>query len=362
MNDKVDQMIRILRPIFAVVVGLIIGSSLTALVGENPLNVLGIIFRSAFGSPYDLGMTLFYATPLIFTGLAVSTAFKTGLFNIGGEGQLTLGALAAAAIGILGPQRDMAPWPLGVLLAILAASAAGFLWGAIAGWLKAMRGSHEVVTTIMLNFVAANIASYATLYLLRNQETQNPETIDVGTNYLLGKWEYFGGAPISAALILAILCAVAMHIFWTKSRRGFEMSAVGIGEKAAEVAGIARRSSQIWGLALAGGIAGLAGLGDVLCSAGRFKLGFSADYGFTGIAVALLARSHPLGILGSAFLFGALHKGAADLDFETENVTHDLAVVLQACVVLIVCADGLWDWLSARRKNKNHQQLVKKEV
>jgi len=163
---------KLLQPVLAVAFGLALGLGVTRLAGESPWHVLEILWKSAFGSRYDFGMTLFYSTPLIFTGLAVAVPFQAGLFNIGAEGQLTLGALAAAAVGAIWPG---VPWPLAPALAIVAAIAAGMVWGAIPGWLRAKRGSHEVINTIMLNFIAAGLASYVTLYLLKNPDTQNPE-------------------------------------------------------------------------------------------------------------------------------------------------------------------------------------------
>ena len=164
---------RALQPVLALALVLILGLAVTSIAGENPWHVLQVLCRGAFGSGYDIGMTLFYSTPLIFTGLSVAVAFQAGLFNIGAEGQLTLGALAAAAAGALWPTcpRIIAP-----LIAAICALLAGAAWGAIPGWLKARRGSHEVINTIMLNFVAAGLASYVTLYLLKNPESQNPET------------------------------------------------------------------------------------------------------------------------------------------------------------------------------------------
>src|SRR6267142_2612176 len=171
-NDfRPGWMRRILQPLLAVIVGLAAGLALTWIAGENPWNVLRIIWRGAFGSGYDIGMTLFYSTPLIFTGLSVAVAFHAGLFNIGAEGQLTLGALAAAAIGAVWPSCPIIVAPI---LAAVCAVAAGMAWGAIPGWLKARRGSHEVINTIMLNFIAAGLASYVVLYLLRHPPTPTP--------------------------------------------------------------------------------------------------------------------------------------------------------------------------------------------
>jgi simple sugar transport system permease protein len=325
---------------------LALGLSVTWFAGENPWHVLTILARSAFGSGYDLGMSLFYATPLVFTGLSVAFAFHAGLFNIGAEGQLTLGALAAAAVGALWPA---APWPLAPVVALAAALLAGTVWGAIPGWLRARRGSHEVINTIMMNFIAAGLASYVALYLLKNPDSQNPETRPIGLGYRLGLWSMFGGAPVSAALLLAIGAAGVVWLVLWRTPLGFEIRAVGQSESAARAAGIDAAKIRITALAVAGGLAGLVGVGEVLGNAGKFKVGFSPEYGFMGIAVALLGRNHPLGVLVAAFLFGALHKGTADLDLETEHVTRELSLVLQALIIISVSAEGLWTWLERRR-------------
>jgi general nucleoside transport system permease protein len=337
---------RLAQPILAVAVGLALGLSITWLAGENPWHVLKVLVRGAFGSRYDLGMTLFYTTPLVFTGLSVAVAFHAGLFNIGAEGQLTLGALAAAAVGALWPGVGA---PFGAVLAGLAALAAGTGWGAIPGWLRARRGSHEVIVTIMLNFVAAGLASYVTLYLLKNPASQNPETRPVGAGYLVPQFGFFGGAPVGLALPLAILAAGAVSVFLWRTALGYELRAVGQSEAAARAAGIDAGRIRILALALAGGLAGLVGVAEVLGNAGKFKLEFSPEYGFMGIAVALLGRNRPAGILAAALLFGALHKGTADLDLETEHVTRELSLVLQALIILSVSAEGLWSWMANRR-------------
>jgi simple sugar transport system permease protein len=339
----------VFQPVLSVVLGLALGLLVVLIAGESPWHVLGILAKGAFGSRYDFGMTVFYSTPLLFTGLSVAFAFQCGLFNIGAEGQLTLGALAAAVVGIVLPG---VPWPLAPLLAGLAAFGAGALWAAIPGWLRARRGSHEVINTIMLNFVAAGLASYATLYLFRNYESQNPETAAVAPSYLIHHLAFFGDAPVSTALFLALLSALAYWAFLWKTPRGFEIRAVGQSELAARTAGIDPGRTRILAMTVAGGLAGLVGVGEVLGNAGRFKMGFSPDYGFIGIAVALLGRGNPLGVIASAFLFGALHKGTADLDLDTDRITRDLSLILQALVILCVSADGLWDWMKRAQRRK----------
>jgi ABC-type uncharacterized transport system permease subunit len=337
---------RLIQPILAVALGLALGLAVTWLAGEKPWHVLAIICRSALGSIENIGMTLFYATPLIFTGLSVAIAFHAGLFNIGAEGQLTVGALAAAAIGAL---CSVQPAIVAPVLATVGAALAGALWGAIPGWLKARRGSHEVINTIMFNFIAVGLSSYVTLYLLKNPESQNPETRTIGEAYLLRQFSFFNPAPVSLALPLALLCAGLLWILLWRTALGFQLRTVGQSEPAARAAGIDTGRIKIIAMSLAGALAGLVGVAEVLGNSARFKVGFSPEYGFMGIAVALLGRNQPLGIIASALLFGALHKGAQDLDIETEHVTHEVVLILQALVILSVSAEGLWAWT---RRNK----------
>jgi len=345
---------KLLQPILAVALGLSVGLGVTWVAGENPWHVFIILGKGAFGSGYDFGMTLFYATPLIFTGLSVAVAFQAGLFNIGAEGQLTLGALAAAAVGAVWPGL----WsPLAPVLAGLAAVLAGALWGAIPGWLRARRGSHDVITTIMLNFVAAGLASYVALYVLKNPDSQNPETRPIGAGYLIPKFGIFGGAPVSLALPLAVLAAILVWVLLWRTVLGFEMRAVGQSESAARAAGIDPGRIRITAMCLAGGLAGLVGVGEVLGNAGKFRVGFSPEFGFIGIAVALLGRKHPAGVVAATMLFGALPKGAMALDLETEHVTQELSLVLQALIILSVSAEGLWSrikglWSQMKRRER----------
>lgn len=318
-------------------IGLALGLVVAGLAGEKPLDILLIIGKSAFGSRYDLGVTLYYCTPLIFTGLSVAVAFHAGLFNIGAEGQLNVGTLAAtvAALAVPGLPPVIAP-----LFAVLCGMMAGGLWAWIAGWLRTMRGSHEVITTIMMNFIASALTSWAVTARLQNPESQNPETHSVAAAYFfrtvdpLAQW--FGDAPVSLAFPVAVLVAAIVWVFLYRTPYGFELRACGQNERAAAASGINVARTRQMAMFLAGALAAGVALGEVFGAAGKYKLGFSPEFGFIGIAVALLARSNPVGILFTAFLFAALHKGAADLDIETENVTRDLSLVIQALVILAV--------------------------
>ncbi|AHI04821.1 ABC-type ribose transporter, permease protein [Bdellovibrio bacteriovorus W] len=340
-----------MKRILGFVIGLFFALLLTLFAGENPWDIFLILMRSAFGSNYDFGMTLSYTAPLIFCGLAVAIGFHAGLFNIGAEGQLTLGVLAAAAVGVLLPG---VPSLVAPLLAFFAAVFVGALWGGLAGWLRAYRKSHEVIVTIMLNFIAAAIASWITLSLIPNPESQNPETAKVASQYMLTENDpianFFPDTPANISIIFAILLAITLWIILWKTSWGYQLRAVGDNPEAAQRAGISEKKFQFLALTVAGGIAACVALSEVMGSAGQYRVGFSPDYGFIGIAVALLANNNPLGIIVSAFLMGALHKGASDLDLETASITKDFSRIIQALVIIGVTAQGYWLWIKRKKR------------
>lgn len=344
------KLLRFFQPILAILAGLALGLVVTSFAGESPLHVLHVLAEGAFGSGYDFGMTLFYATPLVFTGLSVALGLQAGLFNVGAEGQMLMGAMAATATGILFPN---VPWPLAPLFALLAAFLAGGAWGAIPGWLRASRGSHEVINTIMLNFVAAGLTSWMTLYLFKNPDSQSPETRAIGPGYMLSHLSIFGDAPVSSAIFVAILVVGLVWFFMNKTVLGYEIRAVGTNENAARAGGISPGKMRILAMALSGGLAGLVASGEIMGSSYRFKMGFSPGFGFIGIAVALLGRGKPVGIFFAALLFGALHKGSLDLDLETDFISQELSLILQAFIILAVSADGFWSWMLEKKGAKS---------
>ncbi|NDE15149.1 ABC transporter permease [bacterium] len=339
----------------AILAGLVVGLCAAAVAGENPLHVFGVMLNAGFGTAYDVGMTLVYTTPLIFTGLSVAVAYRAGLFNIGAEGQLVLGAMAAtaAALGIgsvfpgLADASSAGPRVIAMLVCALAAATAGGLAGLLVGYLRARRGSHEVVTSIMVNFLVMAFTSWMVLERFHSLDTQNPETRPVGLAFKASSLPLFGGAPVTVWFVCGMVAAVGVWFVFQRTRSGFGMLATGANPVATTFAGIDTGRQMMLAMAIAGALAGLGGLGDVLGGAGRFRIGFSSDYGFTGIAVALLAGGRPGAVVASALLFGALHKGALDLDFETDHVTRDLATIIQGCVILFATAK----WFQGRKSS-----------
>jgi len=324
--------------LFSVSLGLASCLLIAALVGENPFFVLFALIHGAFGSLSDLGYTLFYTTPLIFTGLSVAVAFHCGLFNIGSEGQLYMGALALTALGILLPQLPLAP-----VLGILAAFAGGAAWGAIAGALKSYRGSHEVIVTIMLNFVSYSIVGFCILHVFKNPNSQNPETSLLGKAYSLpGLGDISVQSPLNGAFIFALLVALGVWFILFKTPWGFEIRMAGSSPETALRSGIPLRRRLVEAMAFSGGLSGLVAVNEIMGFAHKFRDQFSVGYGFIGIAVALLGRNRPLGIVMAALLFGALQKGSLALELDTEKITRDLAGVMQALIILFVASETFW--------------------
>jgi len=322
--------------------GLALGLLVAWFAGESPFHVLKILLTSAFGSSYSFGMTLFYAVPLIFTGIAVAIPYRAGLFNIGAEGQLTIGSICSVLFCVAFPDLGT-PWA--IPLAAIAAFAGGALWGGLVGWLKARRGSHEVITTIMLNFIGAALASYIALYWIKDPMTQDVESIRIAPQYFLKAWNFLEGAPIGWVVAFAVLACLVLDWVLHFGSFGYSLKAVGSNERASELAGIRKEKIWIQSMALGGGFAGLVGLVTVLGHAHRYKIGLSADFGFMGIAVALVARGRILNVLWSALLFAALQKGAGDLEIETDTLTRDLVYWIQGLIILGVAAESMWDGL-----------------
>jgi simple sugar transport system permease protein len=339
--------------VFAVAAGFVAALLLTAVLGESPLNVALVLLRGSVGSPTALGYSLFYATPLIFTGLSVAWALKAGLFNIGAEGQMTVGGIAMAIVGITcSGLSPWAAWPL----ALVAGFAAGAFWAWLVGWLKVNRGVHEVLGSILLNFVSYGIAGLFILNIFRNTESANPETLEIGRGFQLTVLDWLGGtSPLNIAFLFALLSAAVIDILIRRSKMGLDLRWTGGAPEFARRSGLSISDETMRAMIISGGLAGLAGGSVIMGYMHKAREGFAGGAGFVGIAVALLGRANAWGVVAAALLFGCLQKGSLDLDIDTENISRDLAVVIQALIVIAVAArpvieQPIRDWLGRRTK------------
>lgn len=294
------------------------------------------LFRSSLGSSTAISETIVNATPLIFAGLSVALAFRAGLFNIGAEGQLLAGAMLASFVGF---KFDGLPGIIHLPLALLAGFAGGALWGFVPGFLKARTGAHEVITTIMLNFVALNLVTYLlkTETYLRSGRT-DPISKPVAESARLPT--LFSDLRVHLGIVLALLAAYAVWWLLFRSTIGFEFRAVGANPAAAAYAGMSVGGTYVLAMSLAGGLAGLAGTTQLLGIQYSVFPGFSAGYGFDAIALALLGRAHPFGVVLAALLFGVLRAGAGGMQAAT-TVPVDIIVVIQALVIVFMAAPRL---------------------
>jgi len=329
-------------PVIAILISFVIGAVIVLATGNNPLTAYSALIGGAFGSATGLGRTLLYTTPLIFTGLAVAVAFRAGLFNIGGEGQLYIGAITAAWLGVSLGGLGVAAIPL----ALAACVVTGFMWGAIPGVLKAYFGAHEVITTIMLNVIAINLAYYLAQNPLR-QQGPIPGTESVPAEVripLIG----IGLGRTNYGLAIALLAALVVYLLLWRTRLGFRIRAVGLSPGAAGYAGMSIGVNTVLALAIGGSFAALGGGVEILGVYGNMDVPFVANLGFSGIGVALLGRNHPVGVVLGALLFGGLNSGAQEMQFATD-VPLQLASVLLAVILLLVTATRLVEFIIGKR-------------
>lgn len=358
----------ILAPLIAVLAAFVVVGIIILILKDNPLQAYGLLLSSSFGSIKDVGWMLSYATPLIFTGLAVAVAFRCGLLNIGAEGQLYVAAFATAWVGIkfggtvvnvFGKEENWSytslPAFLLVPFCILTAVAVGALWGAIPGVLKAKFGSHEVINTIMLNFIAIALVSYFTQYYYKIPGDAILQTAPIGEAAHIPKLNQFlpflpADVPLNVAFLLAVLMCIAVYIFLWKTKWGYELRAVGENPSAAEYGGISPRKQIIIAMTISGGLAGMVAIGEVLGVRHNYYDSFSGEWGFLGIAVALLGRNHPLGVFIAALFFGVLLRGEIFVDAFTVKVSKDLGWVLQSIIILFVACFQIYSKRRVRAK------------
>lgn len=366
IRTKMNLVREIVWPVVAVFAAFVVGGIIIALLGDNPFAAYSLLLSNSFGSIRNVGWTLHYATPLIFTGLAVAVAFRCGLLNIGAEGQLYIGAFAAAWVGmkfggvttkVVGEGSAYADLPSIILvpLCMLAAIVAGAIWGAIPGFLKAKFGSHEVINTIMMNFIAIALVGYFTQYFYKVPGDPIQRTAEIGESAHIPRLNEFipsipHDVPLNVAFILALLMCVAVYIFLWRTKWGYELRAVGENPSAAEYGGISVGKQIILAMTISGLLAGMVGIGEVLGTRHHFESGFSADWGFLGIAVALLGRNHPFGVLIAAIFFGVLSRGEIFVDAFTRYVSKDLGWVLQAIIILFVASLQMYSKGKGRTK------------
>lgn len=338
-------------PLVAVLLGLTIGAILLLVSGSNPIEAYQALMKGAFGSPVAIQRTLEKATPLIFSGLAVAFAFKAGLFNIGAQGQLLIGAVVAAYVGF---SIEGLPAIIHAPLALLAGGLAGALYGFIPGALKTYTGAHEVIVTIMLNYVAINITDY-----LADGPWKDPSPTNIVARtarvFPSAELPIIGSVP--TGFLLALVAAVVVWWLLYRTTLGYEIRTVGLNSSAAQYAGIRVARMIILTMMISGFLAGTGGAVETLGINGRFQPGFNTGLGFDGITVALLGKTNPFGVIPAAILLGAMRAGSSQMQFSA-GVASEITDVITAFILFFVAADVIVKKLIRQRETEDERVML----
>ena len=350
----------VLVPVISLILAALVSALVLLAIGQSPVEALTVMVRGALMTPYGWGYTLYYATSFIFTGLAVSVAYHAGLFNIGAEGQAQLGGLGVALCCLF---LDWPHWSLALIGAMLAGAAFGAAWAAIPAWLQAKRGSHIVISTIMFNYIAAALLIWLLVDFLRPPGVQDPASARFAATVALPKFHempligdlflrytptgevrlnaqglpMYQKVPANISFFLALLACVGTWVLLWHTRLGYMIRTFGKSEKAARYAGISAVKITMIAMLISGGLAGLMAINNVMGQSERLLQNSAEGAGFIGIAVALMGRNHPLGIVLAAILFGFLYQGGAQLGIDTK-IPMELRIVMQGLVILFTGA------------------------
>ena len=332
-----------LLPLLNLVLALLVSGLVVLAIGQSPLQAIQVMIKGAFGDGVGIGFTLYYATDFIFTGLAVALAAHAGLFNIGGDGQAYVAGLGALAAGML---LHNTHWLLVLPVATLFAAGVGAAWAFIPGYLQAKRGSHVVITTIMFNFIGAALMVFLLNGPLKSKDVQGAESAAVTGAGLLPHLQTFipafGYAPVNVSIFIALIALVGCYFLIWHTQFGYALRAMGHNSTATRYAGISNSRMIISIMLISGGLAGITAINEVLGSQTRLVTDITGQAGFIGIAVALMGRNHPVGILLAAILFGALTQGGTELQFDMPQVSVQMILVIQALVIMFTGAmEGL---------------------
>lgn len=350
-QQQVNRLIRIASPFVSVAIAVVVGSIIMLLAGKDPVAAYTAMFQGAFGGPRQIGETLLRATPLIFTGLAVAYGFRAGLFNIGAEGQLFMGGLAAAFVGY---SLGGLPWAVSAPLTLVAAALAGAAWAFGPAIMKAKIGAHEVITTMMFSYIGRYIVSWIVTGPFK-AEGQIPQTPELPPESRLPRISeilpFIEANRTHLGIVVGVLVAVLVWWILKYTVMGYEARAVGFNPTAAENSGISVAATTVKSLCTSGALAGLAGAVEVMGVHWRLFDQFSSGFGFTGIAVALLAKNNPLGVIAAAILFGALSAGAGTMQLEA-GVSQKVIAILQGLIIFLVGAETIVTWAVSRARGK----------
>lgn len=342
--DKMPKWVDVaLIPLINLTIAFTLSGLVILAIGEDPIAAVKLMVTGALGSTYGWGYTLYYTTNFLFTGLAVAVAFQAALFNIGGEGQAVLGGLGVALVCLFIPFPH---WSIALLFAMAGGAMFGAFWAMIPAYLQAKRGSHIVITTIMFNFIAASLLNYLLVNVLRPAGSMDPasarfpETTHLPTFHdMLAPFgiAFSRAAPVNVSLIIALIACVLVYLLLWRTRLGYEIRSFGKNQSASVYAGISLTRITMLAMMISGGLAGMMAINNTMGEGERLIMNSVEGAGFIGIAVALMGRNHPFGVLLAALLFGFLYQGGGELALWTD-IPRELVTVIQALVIMFTGA------------------------
>ncbi|NMO95090.1 ABC transporter permease [Paenibacillus lemnae] len=355
MNKWMKMLSPLVQPAAAVLVGLLVGAVAIVIAGGEVLETYKEMWNGAFGGFYFLTNTLSRATPIILVGLGAAFAFRAGFFNLGAPGQMIFGALAASLVGLYMP----GPGWLVSIAALLAGVIAGGLWSVMAGYFDARFAVNLLISTLLLNYIADLLAGYLVAYPLK--DTSGSAAMAQSAMLDKSVWlpKLFSGMPLHIGFVFAVVLAVIIYVLLKRSVIGYEVRMLGGNPLFALYGGINRGTMMLGAMFFSGGLAGLGGAVEILGSQYRYIDGAltTADYAWTGIMAALLARSHPLGTLAAALFLAALQTGGQGVERNTE-VPLEVGAIIQAALILFISARFTYDFLKRRKGSKSHGTAV----
>lgn len=342
-RERSQRIIKAITPFVSIVIAILVSSIFIVATGGNPVAAFQALFQGAFGTPRAVGETLLRTTPLIFTGLALAYGFRSGVFNIGAEGQLYMGGLAAAYFGVT--FGGMSTY-LAIPLIIILAAAAGAAWAFIPALMKVRIGANEVITTMMFTYIGKYVVSWLVTGPLADN-SGIPQTAQLPPASTLQRLSailpFLGTGRAHLGIVFAVLLAVVIWAVLKYTTLGFEARAVGYNPFASQTGGISVGATIVKSLCISGALAGVAGAVEVMGVYGRLFDNFSNNFGFTGIAVALLAKNNPLGVIAAALLFGALDAGGGTMQLEA-GVSQKVINIIQAVIIFTIAAETIVTW------------------
>ncbi|HBM46642.1 MAG TPA: ABC transporter permease [Lachnoclostridium sp.] len=351
MNKKKSILeCNVLYTIIAIIIGFLVGAIFLTIAGISPAVAYGKLFSSIFSKPKYLVWTLVYAAPLIFTGLSVAFSFRTGVFNIGAEGQFVIGGLVACILGIV----LKLPAGIHAIVCLVAAAAAGCIWSLIVGVLKVKRGIHEVLSFIMFNWIAFYLSNYmVNLPFIHRDKTEATQDIAASARLLLPEdmRNALGCTSAHWGFVLAVVAAIVIWIIIEKTTLGYKLKAVGFNSSAAEYGGIDANRSILTALGISGLLSGLGGAVQVLGMSGRLsQFAGQEGFGFEGITVALIGSSNPIGCIFSGLFYGAMKYGGSKLSIV--KAPSEVVDIIMGCVVLLIAIAHVFKYFVLKTAKK----------